>query len=85
MSKEPKFKVMYYAPNGAPVSNSPKEQTRLDKRTEIIIRVLKDMGHENASIETYNQIIRDMTKDGLSKEYLAFLDTVSKIAKKEGC
>lgn len=83
-SIEPTYKFVVYTPQG-PMSNSPREQTRLDKRMEIIVRVLKNMGYENASPETYTQIIAEMNKDGLSKEYWKFNELVRELAKKEGC
>jgi hypothetical protein len=82
---EPQIAIVCFDKNGAPRSNSSKEQTRLDKRTEIVIRVLKQMGHDDASPETYNKIIEGMTKDGLSKEYTDMIKIVHEISQKEGC
>jgi myo-inositol catabolism protein IolC len=81
---EPNFKFVFHTKNG-PISNSPTEQTRLDKRMEIIVRVIKSMGYENASPQTCTSIIAEMTKNGISKDYWKFNDLVSAIAKKEGC
>jgi hypothetical protein len=82
-NKEPRFKFVVHTENG-PISNSPQEQTRLDKRMEICVRVLKTMGYDNASPQTFNQIVTELVQKNFTK-YLSFLDTVSAIAKKEGC
>lgn len=85
-TKEPPYKVMYWN-NGKPESNSPTEQKRLDKRTSIIIQVLKDLGYKNVDETNWSKIVDDMkTSSGvMTEEYWKFNDKVRERARKEGC
>ena len=84
--KEPPFKVVFWN-EGQPQSNSLREQKRLDKRTEIIIQVLKTFGYKNVDENNWTRIIDNMkTSNGnMSEEYWRFNDKVREIARKKGC
>ena len=67
--------------DGRPSSSDPKESARLDRRMQIIDKVLKEMGYPEGA-ERYSEIVSELgSKD--FKKYIEFLDRVTKEAEKQ--